>query len=40
MIKDLLDVKLYFIIEPLALDNFYRNINYFLYVLNTDIKEE
>ena len=40
MIKDLLDVKLYFIIEPLALDNFYRNINYFLYALDADLKEE
>lgn len=34
MLRDLLDAKLYFIIEPLAIDNFYRNINYFLYVLD------
>lgn len=39
MLKDLLDSKLYFIIEPLAIDNFYRNINYFLYTLNADMKE-
>ena len=36
MLRDLLDAKLYFIIEPLAIDNFYRNINYFLYALNTN----
>ena len=36
MLKDLLDAKLYFIIEPLAIDNFYRNINYFLYTLDAD----
>ena len=40
MLKDILDSKLYFIIEPLAIDNFYRNINYFLYILNADEKEE
>ena len=40
MLKDLLDAKLYFIIEPLAIDNFYRNINYFLYALDSDMKEE
>ena len=40
MLKDLLDAKLYFIIEPLAIDNFYRNINYFLYALDADMKEE
>ena len=34
MLRDLLDAKLYFIIEPLAIDNFYRNINYFLYALD------
>lgn len=39
MLRDLLDAKLYFIIEPLAIDNFYRNINYFLYVLDADTKE-
>ena len=39
MLRDLLDAKLYFIIEPLAIDNFYRNINYFLYVLDADSKE-
>ncbi len=39
MLKDLLDAKLYFIIDPLAIDNFYRNINYFLYVLDADNKE-
>ena len=36
MLRDLLDAKLYFIIEPLAIDNFYRNINYFLYTLNAN----
>ena len=40
MLKDLLDAKLYFIIEPLAIDNFYRNINYFRYALDADMKEE
>ncbi len=40
MLKDLLAAKLYFIIEPLALDNFYRNINYFLYALDANNKEE
>ena len=40
MLRDLLDAKLYFIIEPLAIDNFYRNINYFLYVLDANNKEE
>lgn len=40
MLRDLLDAKLYFIIEPLAIDNFYRNINYFLYALDVDMKEE
>ena len=40
MLRDLLDDKLYFIIEPLAIDNFYRNINYFLYALDADMKEE
>ena len=40
MLRDLLDAKLYFIIEPLAIDNFYRNINYFLYALDADMKEE
>ncbi len=39
MLKDLLDSKLYFIIEPLAIDNFYRNINYFLYAIDADSKE-
>lgn len=39
MLRDLLDAKLYFIIEPLAIDNFYRNINYFLYALDADMKE-
>ena len=39
MLKDLLDAKLYFIIEPLAIDNFYRDINYFLYILGADNKE-
>ena len=39
MLRDLLDAKLYFIIEPLAIDNFYRNINYFLYILDADTKE-
>lgn len=39
MLKDLLDSKLYFIIEPLAIDNFYRNINYFLYTLDASLKE-
>ena len=39
MLKDLLDAKLYFIIEPLAIDNFYRDINYFLYILDADNKE-
>lgn len=34
MLKDILDKKLNFIIEPLAIDNFYRTINYFLYNLN------
>ena len=33
MLQDLLAAKLYFIIEALAIDNFYRNINYFLYIL-------
>ena len=36
MLRDLLDANLYFIIEPLAIDMFYRNINYFLYVLNIE----
>ena len=36
MLNDLLNAKLYFIIEPLAIDNFYRNINYFLYILDAD----
>ena len=40
MLRDLLDAKLYFIIEPLAIDNFYRNINYFLYALDANMKEE
>ena len=40
MLRDLLDAKLYFIIEPLAIDNFYRDINYFLYALDADLKEE
>ena len=40
MLRDLLDAKLYFIIEPLAIDNFYRNINYFLYALDANNKEE
>ena len=40
MLRDLLDAKLYFIIEPLAIDNFYRNINYFLYDLDANNKEE
>ncbi len=40
MLKDLLAAKLYFIIEPLAIDNFYRNINYFLYALDANNKEE
>ena len=40
MLKDLLSAKLYFIIEPLAIDNFYRNINYFLYALDANNKEE
>ncbi len=40
MLRDLLDAKLYFIIEPLAIDNFYRNINYFLYALDANTKEE
>ena len=40
MLRDLLDAKLYFIIEPLAIDNFYRNLNYFLYALDADMKEE
>ena len=39
MLRDLLDAKLYFIIEPLAIDNFYRGINYFLYALDADMKE-
>ena len=39
MLRDLLDAKLYFIIEPLAIDNFYRDINYFLYILDADNKE-
>ena len=39
MLRDLLDAKLYFIIEPLAIDNFYCNINYFLYILDADNKE-
>ena len=39
MLKDLLDAKLYFIVEPLAIDNFYRDINYFLYILDADNKE-
>ena len=34
MLQDLLAAKLYFIIEALAIDNFYRNINYFLYILS------
>ena len=33
MLKELLTANLYFIIEALALDNFYRNVNYFLYIL-------
>ncbi len=40
MLKDLLDADLYFIIEALAIDTFYRNINHFLYILNADEKEE
>ena len=40
MLKDLLSAKLYFIIEPLVIDNFYRNINYFLYALDANNKEE
>ena len=36
MLKDLLAANLYFIIEPLAIDKFYRNINYFLYALNAN----
>ena len=36
MLNDLLNANLYFIIEPLAIDMFYRNINYFLYVLNVE----
>ena len=39
MLRDLLDAKLYFIIEPLAIDNFYRDINYFLFILDADNKE-
>lgn len=39
MLEDLLNSKLYFIIEALAIDTFYRNINYFLYILNIDIEE-
>ena len=37
MLKDLLDANLYFIIEPLAIDNFYRNTNYFLYIIDQDL---
>ena len=40
MLEDLLSAKLYFIIDPLAIDNFYRNINYFRYLLNLEEKEE
>ena len=36
MLEDLLNANLYFIIEPLAIDMFYRNINYFLYVLSSE----
>ncbi len=39
MLEDLLNANLYFIIEALAIDTFYRNINYFLYVLSNDTKE-
>ena len=39
MLQDLLNANLYFIIEPLAIDNFYRNINYYLYVLDTTYQE-
>ena len=39
MLKDLLDAKLYFIIDPLAIDNFFFILNYFLYVLDADNKE-
>ena len=41
MLKDLLAANLYFIIEALAIDNFYRNVNYFLYILtiNTNFQE-
>ena len=39
MLQDLLNANLYFIIEPLAIDNFYRNINYYLYVLDTTNQE-
>lgn len=36
MLNDLFLSKVYFIITPLTIDNFYRNVNYFLYILNKD----
>lgn len=36
MITDLLNAKLYFIIEAVALDNFYTDINYFYYTLQIE----
>ena len=36
MITDLLNAKLYFIIEAVTLDNFYTDINYFYYTLQIE----
>lgn len=40
LVEGLLNAELYFIIEPLALDNFYKSANYFKYILTTIKKIE
>lgn len=39
-IKNVLDSKLYYIVEPIFLDNLYTEANYFIYILENDIANE
>ncbi|MDD3340760.1 MAG: DUF2935 domain-containing protein [Bacilli bacterium] len=40
LIKDLLSAKIYFIVEPIFLDNMYTEIHYFQYILRNNQKQE
>lgn len=40
LIKDLLSAKIYFIVEPIFLDNMYTEIHYFQYILRNNQAQE